>query len=155
MQRTLSLLLYKLPNILFFLFYFGLTHLCPFSKSKFNLYKALSLTVSTMLLWLVLSIELGTVQTGTGKVDPARKFKCTTAARGLCRLHAALIPFTENLQLKIMYFQIRISLLTLNNELTPLKGRLWPRFSPAAEPNILLPMNSVNKFSRAVPSLQI
>ena len=24
-----------------------------------------------------------TVQTGTGKVDPARKFKCTTAARGL------------------------------------------------------------------------
>jgi hypothetical protein len=35
-----------------------------------------------------------------------------------------LIPFTENLQLKIMYFQIRISLLTLNNELTPLKGRL-------------------------------
>ena len=26
-------------------------------------------------------IELGTVQTGTGKVDPARKFKCTTAAR--------------------------------------------------------------------------
>ena len=31
---------------------------------------------------LVLSIELGTVQAGTGKVDPARKFKCTTAARG-------------------------------------------------------------------------
>ena len=29
----------------------------------------------------VLSIELGTVQTGTGKVDPARKLKCTTAAR--------------------------------------------------------------------------
>ena len=28
-------------------------------------------------------IELGTVQTGTGKVDPVRKFKCTTAARGL------------------------------------------------------------------------
>ena len=24
----------------------------------------------------------GTVQTGTGKVDPARKFKCTTTARG-------------------------------------------------------------------------
>jgi len=31
--------------------------------------------------WLVLSIEVGTVQTGTEKVDPARKFKCTTAAR--------------------------------------------------------------------------
>ena len=26
-------------------------------------------------------IDLGTVQTGTGKVDLARKFKCTTAAR--------------------------------------------------------------------------
>ena len=31
---------------------------------------------------LALSIELGTVQSGTGKVDPARKFKFTTAARG-------------------------------------------------------------------------
>ena len=30
---------------------------------------------------LVLFIELGTVQTGTGKVDLTRKFKCTTAAR--------------------------------------------------------------------------
>ena len=29
-----------------------------------------------------LSIELDTVQTGTGKVDPAWKFKCTTAERG-------------------------------------------------------------------------
>ena len=47
----------------------------PFSKSKFNI-KSL-----TLLQRLVLSIELGTVQTGTGKVDPARKFKCTTAAR--------------------------------------------------------------------------
>ena len=27
-----------------------------------------------------MSIELGTVQTVTGKVDPARKLKCTTAA---------------------------------------------------------------------------
>jgi len=57
------------------------THLCPFSKSKFNLYKPLSLTASTLLHRLVMSIELGAVQTGTGKVDPARKFKCTTAAR--------------------------------------------------------------------------
>ena len=24
--------------------------------------------------------ELGTIQTGIGKIDPARKFKCTTAA---------------------------------------------------------------------------
>jgi len=28
-----------------------------------------------------MSIELGTVQTGTEKVDPAQKFNCTTAAR--------------------------------------------------------------------------
>ena len=33
-----------------------------------------------MLHRLVLSIELGTVQTGTGKIYPARKFICTTAA---------------------------------------------------------------------------
>ena len=39
------------------------------------------MTASTLLHRLVLSIELGTVQTGTGKVDPARKCKCTTAAR--------------------------------------------------------------------------
>ena len=31
-----------------------------------------------MLHRLVLFIELGTVQTGTGKVDPTRKFKCNT-----------------------------------------------------------------------------
>ena len=55
------------------------THLCPFGKSKFNLYKAQSLTASTLLHRLVQFIELGTVQTGTGKVDPARKFKFTTA----------------------------------------------------------------------------
>ena len=35
---------------------------------------------------LVLSIELGTVQT----VDPARKFKCTTAARDLISFMPAL-----------------------------------------------------------------
>jgi len=28
-------------------------------------------------------LELGTVQTGIGKGDPAWKFKCTTAARGM------------------------------------------------------------------------
>ena len=37
--------------------------------------------MSTFLHRLVLSIVLGAVQTGTGKVDPARKFKCNTAAR--------------------------------------------------------------------------
>ena len=49
------------------------TQICPFSKSKFNLYEA-----STLLHRLVLFIELGTVQTAARKVDPARKFKCTT-----------------------------------------------------------------------------
>ena len=46
-----------------------------------------SLTASTLLHWLVLlsvcfiyPMSGDTVQTGTGKVDPARKFKCTTAA---------------------------------------------------------------------------
>ena len=39
------------------------------------------MTASTLLHWQVLSKELGTVQTGTVKVDPARKFKCTPAAR--------------------------------------------------------------------------
>ena len=57
------------------------THLCPFSKSKFNLFEAQSLTASTLLHQLVLSIELGTVQTGTGNIVPARNFKCTTASR--------------------------------------------------------------------------
>ena len=56
------------------------TQICP-SKSKFNLYE--SLTASTLLHRLLLFIELGTVQTGTGKVDPARKLKCTTAASDL------------------------------------------------------------------------
>ena len=56
------------------------THLCPFSKSKFNLFEAYRRTVSTLLHRLFLSIKPGTVQSRTGKVDPARKFNCTTAA---------------------------------------------------------------------------
>ena len=52
-----------------------LANLPLFSKSKFNLYEA-----STLFHWLVLIIYLGTVQIGTGKVDPSRKFKCSTAA---------------------------------------------------------------------------
>ena len=40
------------------------TQICPFSKSKFSLYWAWSLTESTLLHRLVQSIELGTVQTG-------------------------------------------------------------------------------------------
>ena len=42
------------------------------------------MTVSTLLHQLALSIVLDTVQTGTGKVDPARKF--TTAARDFVRI---------------------------------------------------------------------
>ena len=57
------------------------TQLCPFSKRKIQPYEAYSLTASILLHRLVLSLELGTVQTGTGKVNPARKFKCTTADR--------------------------------------------------------------------------
>ena len=58
----------------------GFTHLWPFSKSKFNLYEVIwSLTASTLFHRLVMSIELGTAQDGTGKVDLARIFKSTTA----------------------------------------------------------------------------
>ena len=74
------------------------THICPFSKSKLNLYEAKSLTASTLLHQLVLSIELGIVQTGTGKVDPARKFKCTKAARG----SDEIMPKVQNIA--IFYF---------------------------------------------------
>ena len=38
------------------------------------------MTASTLLQRLVLLIVCGTVQTGIGKVDPARKLRCTTAA---------------------------------------------------------------------------
>ena len=34
-----------------------------------------------------MSIELGTVQTETGMVDPAQKFKCTMAARGMTKFY--------------------------------------------------------------------
>jgi len=64
----------------FFKYSYSNMHLCPFIKIKFNLYEAKRLTASTLLHRQVLFIELGTVQTGTGKVDPARKFKCTTVA---------------------------------------------------------------------------
>ena len=58
------------------------THLCPCSKSKYLTYIwSIKSDRSTLLHWLVLSIELGIVQTRTGKVDMARKLKCTTAAR--------------------------------------------------------------------------
>ena len=51
------------------------THLWTFSKSKFNLK---SDHVNLVLLFTQCPGD--TIKTGTGKVDPARKFKCTTAA---------------------------------------------------------------------------
>jgi len=53
---------------------------------------------------LCLSIELGTVQTGTGKVDPARKFKCTTAARGIYKYQNKQKLKTET---QLDYFHLR------------------------------------------------
>ena len=50
-------------------------------------YEALSLTASTLLHRPVPLSPGDTVQTGTGKVDPARKIKCTTAYRALASLH--------------------------------------------------------------------
>ena len=49
--------------------------------------------MSTLLHRIVLSIELGTGQTGTGKVDSTRKFKCTTAARE--NMSQSNIPFCD------------------------------------------------------------
>ena len=54
-----------------------------------------SLTASTLLHRLVLSIELGTVQTGNGNVDPARKFKCTTALAACDREDALYVPYVN------------------------------------------------------------
>ena len=52
------------------------THLCPLVKVN-STYNRVNLVVSALLV----QSPGDTVQTGTGKVDPARKFKCTTAAR--------------------------------------------------------------------------
>ena len=56
-------------------------------------YEAESLTASTLFHRLVLSIELGTVKTGIGKVDPALKFKCTTAAREVLETQTYPVTF--------------------------------------------------------------
>ena len=60
------------------------THLGPFSKSKFNLKSDrvnLDAPASHIVSALFTQCPGDTVQTEPGKVDPARKFKCTTAAR--------------------------------------------------------------------------
>jgi len=47
--------------------------------------------------WLVLSIELDTAQTGTGMVDPALKFECTSAAHeGYLKLHLMFLSALIN-----------------------------------------------------------
>ena len=57
------------------------THLCPFSKSKFNLKSDRVNLVLLSVCFIYTQCPGDTVQTGTGKVDPARKFKCTTTVR--------------------------------------------------------------------------
>ena len=63
-----------------------LTQLWPFSKSKFNLKSGrvnlVSLAGPIECLLYLTTRPGDTVQNGSGKVDPARKFKCTTAACG-------------------------------------------------------------------------
>ena len=57
------------------------TYRWPFYKSKFNLKSYHVNLVEPASPIECLLYFPNTVQTGTGKVDPARKFKCTTAAR--------------------------------------------------------------------------
>ena len=63
------------------------THLWAFSKSKFNIKSdrvnlvAPASHIECLLYLPTDQSPRDTVQTGTGRVDPARKFKCTTAAR--------------------------------------------------------------------------
>ena len=58
-------------------------HPSPFSKSKFNLKSdRVNLVAPASHIECLLYLR-NTVQTGTRKVDRARKFKCTTSARGV------------------------------------------------------------------------
>ena len=57
------------------------THLCPFSKSKFNLKSDRVNLLSYCVSALLTQCPGDAVQTGTRKVDQARKFKFSTAAR--------------------------------------------------------------------------
>jgi len=65
-------------------------------------YHAPTLTAPTLLHRLVLSIELGTVQTGTGKVEPAWKFKCITAARAVSVISSDPARQDGNSRLKVV-----------------------------------------------------
>ena len=60
------------------------THLWAFSKSKFYIKSdRVNLVAPASHIECLFYLPGDTVQTGTGKVDPTRKFKCTTTARGL------------------------------------------------------------------------
>ena len=65
---------------------YNITHPWPFSKSKFNL-KSDRINVAAPASPIITQCPGDTVQTGTGKVDPARKFKCTTAARDITTVY--------------------------------------------------------------------
>jgi len=71
------------------------THLSPFSKSKFNLNSTL-LHRLVLLSALFTQCPSDTIQTGTGKVDPARKFKLLqfTFRRKLYTVHTKFKFFT-------------------------------------------------------------
>ena len=43
-----------------------------------------------------------TVQTGTGKVDPARKFKCTTAVREITKTREKVTKFFHVFEINIV-----------------------------------------------------
>ena len=61
-----------------------------------------------------MSIELGTVQTGNGKVDPARKFKCILATASYSS-HTGLndIVASQVLIIRISSFPIRAVIIRL------------------------------------------
>ena len=72
---------------------------------------------------LVLSIELGTVQTGTGKVDPARKFKCITAARGVIVSLTIYPTLVVNQDFSYLEFQNQAK--NISVALTSFRIKIW------------------------------
>ena len=79
-----------------------------------------------MLHRLVLYIELSTVQTEIGKVDSARKFKCTTAAHELKEIYTSVWLCSRfNLEIIILFeFQVvfTVSFFVGNPDVGCLKG---------------------------------
>ena len=75
------------------------THPSPFSKSKFKLksdhVNLVAQASPIECLPMLTHCPGDTVQTGTGKVDPARKFKCTTAAHEYEHEDIYIITFSQ------------------------------------------------------------